>query len=47
MKKTFDASSRALPHIQDLHAYVPGEQPRGEAWVKLNTNETLIHPRLK
>jgi histidinol-phosphate aminotransferase len=39
MTKTFDASQRALPHIQDLHAYVPGEQPQGEGWVKLNTNE--------
>ena len=44
MKKTFDASSRALPHIQDLHAYVPGEQPQGEGWVKLNTNENPYPP---
>ena len=47
MKKTFDASSRALPHIQDLHAYVPGEQPQGEAWVKLNTNENPYPPSPK
>lgn len=39
MKKTFDAATRALPHIQELHAYVPGEQPQGGGWVKLNTNE--------
>jgi histidinol-phosphate aminotransferase len=39
MKKTFDAAARALPHIQSLHAYVPGEQPQGGGWVKLNTNE--------
>ncbi|TVP78467.1 MAG: histidinol-phosphate transaminase [Puniceicoccaceae bacterium] len=39
MKKTFDAFQRALPHIQELHAYVPGEQPQGAGWVKLNTNE--------
>ena len=47
MKKTFDASSRALPHIQDLHAYVPGEQPQGDAWVKLNTNENPYPPSPK
>lgn len=39
MKKTFDAETLALPHIQELHAYVPGEQPQGSGWVKLNTNE--------
>lgn len=44
MKKTFDALQRALPHIQDLHAYVPGEQPQGEGWVKLNTNENPYPP---
>ena len=47
MKKIFDASIRALPHIQDLHAYVPGEQPQGEAWVKLNTNENPYPPSPK
>lgn len=39
MKKSYDAATHALSHIQDLHAYVPGEQPQGEGWVKLNTNE--------
>ena len=39
MKKTYDAATRAFPHIQELHAYVPGEQPQGGGWVKLNTNE--------
>lgn len=47
MKKTFDALSRALPHIQDLHAYVPGDQPLGEGWVKLNTNENPYPPSPK
>ena len=47
MKKTFDAQARALPHIQDLHAYVPGEQPQGEGWVKLNTNENPYPPSPK
>ncbi|ADE55376.1 histidinol-phosphate transaminase [Coraliomargarita akajimensis] len=44
MKKTFDAQARALPHIQALHAYVPGEQPQGDGWVKLNTNENPYPP---
>lgn len=47
MKKTFDALSRARPHIQDLHAYVPGEQPQGEGWMKLNTNENPYPPSPK
>ncbi|MGB1127575.1 MAG: histidinol-phosphate transaminase [Opitutales bacterium] len=44
MRKNFDASSRARPHIQGLHAYVPGEQPQGDGWVKLNTNENPYPP---
>lgn len=47
MKKNFDAQARALSHIQDLHAYVPGEQPQGEGWVKLNTNENPYPPSPK
>ncbi len=39
MKKTFDAQGNALPHIQQLHPYIPGEQPKAGGWVKLNTNE--------
>ena len=44
MKKTFDADAKALDHVQQLHAYVPGQQPQGEDWVKLNTNENPYPP---
>jgi len=44
MKKKFNANTRALAHVQELHAYVPGEQPQGEGWVKLNTNENPYPP---
>jgi histidinol-phosphate aminotransferase len=32
------------PAIRGLHAYVPGEQPQGEGWIKLNTNENPYPP---
>jgi histidinol-phosphate aminotransferase len=30
-----------------MHAYTPGEQPQGEGWVKLNTNENPYPPSPK
>lgn len=30
----------ALPHVQRLHGYTPGFQPKESGWVKLNTNES-------
>ncbi len=47
MKKTFDAFQRARSHIQQLHAYEPGEQPQGDGWTKLNTNENPYPPTPK
>lgn len=47
MKKTYNADANALDHIRKLHAYVPGEQPHGEGWVKLNTNENPYPPSPK
>lgn len=38
------ASSLALPHVAQLHAYTPGLQPTESGWVKLNTNECPYAP---
>jgi len=33
--------------LEDVPAYVPGEQPQGEGWIKLNTNENPYGPSPK
>ncbi len=37
-------SEYALPHVRRLHGYVPGFQPKGDGWTKLNTNENPYPP---
>ena len=33
--------------LEDVPAYVPGEQPQGDGWIKLNTNENPYGPSPK
>ena len=35
------------PLVQELHAYVPGEQPKIKGLIKLNTNENPYPPSPK
>ena len=34
----------ALPHVQKLHGYTPGFQPKEGGWTKINTNENPYPP---
>ena len=37
----------ANPHVADMSPYIPGEQPQGGGWVKLNTTENPYPPSLR
>lgn len=47
--KRSESALRSLirPLVQDLHAYVPGEQPKIKGLIKLNTNENPYPPSRK
>lgn len=44
MSEANKPSEYALPHVQRLHGYTPGFQPKGNGWTKLNTNENPYSP---
>lgn len=44
MKTVKTPSAYALPHVQELHGYTPGFQPKEGGWIKINTNESPYPP---
>lgn len=44
MSSTVKSSPYWSTGIDQLHAYVPGEQPQSGGWIKLNTNESPYPP---
>ena len=45
MSRIFDAASLACDAIRALSPYTPGFQPKGEGWIKLNTNQAFYGSR--
>ncbi len=47
MKDTFCVANFVRPHLLEVAGYVPGEQPQGGKFIKLNTNENPYPPSPK